>query len=66
MINYGEFQEYLCRLAQIRTPDPQITLYDKIYTVLNEILKLIGEMPVHPSNDDIGDSESDYDDFDID
>lgn len=39
-----------------------MTLYDKIFKILTEILKLIGAHPQHPMNEDMGESESDYDD----
>ena len=38
-----------------------MTLYDKIFFVLTELFKLIGASPVHPSKNDLGESESDYD-----
>lgn len=44
--------------------DPQMPLYDKVLRVMTELFKLIGEKPVIPQTNDIGDSESDYDEFD--
>ena len=43
--------------------DPQMTLYDKIFKVMTELFKLIGASPLHPLTDDLGESESDYDEF---
>jgi len=40
-----------------------MTLYEKILAILTEVLGLIGCKPVEPINDDLGESESDYDDF---
>lgn len=61
LLNFGEFQEFIARLGQIKFRDPQMPLYDKIFKVLTELLKLIGASPQHPKNDDLGESESDYD-----
>ncbi|CDW71199.1 UNKNOWN [Stylonychia lemnae] len=61
LLNFGEFQEFIARLGQIKYGDPTMTLYDKIFKVLTELLRLIGTSPQHPKNDDLGQSESDYD-----
>ena len=59
----NEFYEFIARLAQIRYSDPQIPLFEKCYRVMLELFKLIGMRPQYPKTQDIGDSESDYDDF---
>lgn len=63
LLNFSEFQEFICRLGQVKYLDPQMPLYDKVLRVMTEIFKLIGEKPVLPQINDIADSESDYDEF---
>ena len=59
----SEFYEFIARIAQIRYSDPQIPLFEKCYRVMLELFKLVGMRPQYPKTQDIGDSESDYDDF---
>jgi hypothetical protein len=39
-----------------------MTLFDKIFQILSELFKKIGVTVKKPVTNDIGDSESDYDD----
>ena len=41
-LNFQEFCEFIARLGQIKFPDTQMTLYDKIFRILTEIFKLVG------------------------
>lgn len=45
--------------------DTHTPLSEKIFKVMKELFKLIGAQPVLPATKDMGDSESDYDEFDI-
>ena len=40
-----------------------MSLFDKVFAVLTELFKLIGASPIKPVNEDLGDSESDYDEI---
>ena len=61
-LNFTEFQEFITRLAQIKFLESNMTLYEKVMQILIDLFKLIGATPIEPMNNDLGDSESDYDD----
>jgi hypothetical protein len=48
LLNFGEFNEFITRLAQIRYGDPKMSMQDKIYKTMSELFKMIGTTPQLP------------------
>ena len=63
-ISYVEFIEFIARVAQIIfKKNKTMKLYDKIYSILKKMFKLIPAVPIHPETEFYLDSESDDEEY---